>query len=481
QAPPSRKIFSFSMPFGSPATIGTRLQSLRARLKGEFEDSATLQRESIRNKLSRQDSITTVEEEILFKDVNKLPDVKISALVKAFIPKPTILSQSELKPPHLRIYEELSGDVIIVGGWRGSILRDVKTKRRVWIPVLKAGLNIKKIDLLLGPKDEDEINTTEKIYPDGILSHIGPVDISRKLMKLLESNPNITLHNFGYDWRLSLDISSKTLFKKLQDIYSKNGNKPIMIIAHSMGGIVSHSAMLQDPSLVRGIVYAGTPMPCPNVLGPLRYTDNILLSKDILTSEVNFMMRSSFIFVPRSGELFKDKKTGELINIDFFDPKNWVTYNLSPIVSSIRLRQERGEILTEQWQLNQPSKFAISFDEAYDYLSRTLKRTLKFMDSIKYDPNVKLPPLAIVFGNTVPSVRYSLVSGKKGIIEGDYYNFFYSPGDGVALHKYIFPEVLGLDDGVVVGKFNSSNGHVALLSDIESIGRALLSIVNEEE
>ncbi|KAG7832910.1 hypothetical protein KL943_004358 [Ogataea angusta] len=479
EASPTRKVFSFSLPFGSngPHKSG-RLSSIRSVLSPTrtiFDpDDKELQRIEIRQKLARQESISTVEEAVLFGDVTKLQDNKIDALFKSLKPTVKLPPNHEL-PDYLRIFQELEGDVIILGGYRGSILRDALTKRRAWIPVLKAGFNIKKIDLLLGPKDEDELHTEEKIYADGILSHIGPVDICKKLMATLDANPKVRVHNFGYDWRLSLDIPAEKLYALLEDIKNRTG-KPALIVAHSMGGLVSHSAMQKDPSLVRGIVYVGTPAPCSNIMGPLRFADHILLCKDLLTSEVNFMMRSSFVFIPRNGELFKDKNTGELYNIDFFDPKNWIEYNLSPIVSSIRLAQEAGKPVPPH--VKQQSRFAISFDEAYDYLCRTLKRTSEFLDSLEYDESREYPPMAVVYGNAVPSVRYSLVDGVDEIKMGHYYHFFYGPGDGVTNQKWVFPENRGYP---LVGKFNSTLGHVALLTDLDCIGKAMLAIVRAEQ
>lgn len=477
----SRKIFNFSMPFtnpswekklssipliGSLSSVGSsKLPSISLKKEKSDEDK---KRQDIKYKLKRQTTLSTIEESFYYKDITKLADGKFGALRKAIVPS---LSDDGWGN---KVFDELEGDVLIMGGYRGSILRDSKTHRRAWIPVLKAGLNIRKINLLLGPKDEDELNTEKTIYPDGMLSHIGPVDISRKLMNRLASNPKVTVHNWGYDWRLSIDLIVERLHRKLKNIYSQNGGKPIILIGHSMGGIVAHGAMLKDRKLVRGIIYAGTPLPCVNVLGPMRYNDNILLCNDLLTSEVNFMMRSSFIFLPRKDQcLFKDIKTGEHYQIDFFDPKMWVKYNLSPIVSNIRLKQEKGENV----DIKQQNKFSISFDDAYDYLCRTLKRTKTFRDQLKYDPNIEYPPLAVVYGNWIPSVKYSMVDGVEDIRKGIYYNFFYGPGDGITHEKWVFPKDASYP---LCGKFVSHNGHIGLLSDAKCMAEAFKAILKEE-
>lgn len=77
-----------------------------------------------------------------------------------------------------RALDTLTGDVVVMGGYRGSVLRSTRTKRQVWVPV-KLGLNIRKVNLEVGLDPEDEERMEETIYPSGMLQNIGPVDIVR--------------------------------------------------------------------------------------------------------------------------------------------------------------------------------------------------------------------------------------------------------------------------------------------------------------
>ena len=52
---------------------------------------------------------------------------------------------------------------------------------------------------------------------------------------------------------------TQNMIQYLENIYSVNGNEGIVIIAHSMGGLVALSAAQQKPDLVKGIVFCGTP------------------------------------------------------------------------------------------------------------------------------------------------------------------------------------------------------------------------------
>jgi hypothetical protein len=86
------------------------------------------------------------------------------------------------------------------------------------------------------------------------------------------------------------------------------------------------------PELFAGVVYAGVPQHCVNILGPLRNGDAVLLSSRVLTAQVNFSMRASFALLPEDGRCFIDKRTGERYDVDFFDVNTWDEYRLSPCI-----------------------------------------------------------------------------------------------------------------------------------------------------
>lgn len=500
------KVFSFTLPFGvtnfSESNIAeSLLSSLKSSipfLRDDEEEKEEMERLKIRDKMKRFDSVSTMEEALLYKDTKSFGNTRLEAVKKALTP--SIIS-SPVPGYNDDVFDNLQGDVLILGGYRGSILRDTKTQSRSWIPVIKAGFNFKKIDLVVGYRDEDELNAEDYNYPDGILSHIGPVDICRKLMKKLRSNEKINLHNFGYDWRLSLDLTSEKLFKKLTEINTKNGGKGCIVIAHSMGGLVSHYTMQKNPSLFRGLLYMGVPYPCPNILGPLRVGDKVLFSSTLLSAEANFFMRSSFVFLPKNGEIFKNSKTGEKYKLNFFDPDVWVEYNLSPLVSKERKKlsesekrknkgnnkllahkRHRAKIVNTSDRFSniefQESDFKHSFDESYDYLCRTLKRTENFINGLEFDEKKDYPPLALIYGATTPSVRFSMVKDKESIKKGEYWDFAYGIGDDVVHRSWLLPEVMGFP---LTAKIPSNHGHVSLMTDFESIAEALRAILQEEK
>jgi hypothetical protein len=262
----------------------------------------------------------------------------------AVLPPPPPRNHPQSTHPILEeAMSDLTGDVVILGGYRGSILRSAKPPhRQLWVP-MKVGLNLRKVDLEVGLTREDEERMEETIIPSGVLSHVGPVDVCRRLMKRLRKCDNairgdMRVWDYGYDWRLSPDLLSKRLIEFLERLPSNrgstNGGPPTRrgatVIAHSLGGLITRHAVNQRPDLFSGVVYAGVPQHCVNILGPLRNGDDVLLSSRVLTAQVNFTFRTSFALLPEDGHCFINKQSKEEYRVDFFDPQSWEEHRLSP-------------------------------------------------------------------------------------------------------------------------------------------------------
>lgn len=243
-----------------------------------------------------------------------------------------------------RALELLTGDIVVMGGYRGSVLRSTKTNRQVWVPV-KVGLNIRKVNLEVGLDPEDEERMEESIYASGMLKNIGPVDISKRLFKRLRECENartgkLRVWDYGYDWRLSPHILSRKLIAFLEQLPSNQGQglpeeRGAMVIAHSLGGLITRHAVNERPELFSGVIYAGTPQRCINILGPFRNGDAVLFNEKVLTAQVNFSLRTTFIFLPEDGFCFINKNTGEEYPVDFYDPQEWVKYCWSPCIETV--------------------------------------------------------------------------------------------------------------------------------------------------
>jgi pimeloyl-ACP methyl ester carboxylesterase len=204
-------------------------------------------------------------------------------------------------------------------------------------------LNIRKVNMEVGLDPEDEENMEKHIFASGMLQNIGPVDISKRLFKKLRDCDNakkglLRVHDFGYDWRLSPHLLSRKIVEFLEKLPSNQPGVQVekrgaLVIAHSLGGMLTRHAVNQRPELFSGVLYAGVPQRCINILGPLRNGDAVLLNEKVLTARVNFSLRTTFVFLPEDGFCFVDKHTGESYPVDFYNVDDWIKYRLSPCVS----------------------------------------------------------------------------------------------------------------------------------------------------
>jgi hypothetical protein len=467
--------------------------------------------------------------------------------------------------------ESLTGDVVIMGGYRGSILRKAKPPhRQLWVPV-KVGLNIRKVDLEVGLDPEDEERMEESIFASGMLQNIGPVDISKRLFKRLSEcenarNGKLRVWDYGYDWRLSPHLLSRKLTAFLEKLPSNqpgNGEKGgALVVAHSLGGVITRHVVNHRPELFSGVVYAGAPQSCVNILGPIRNGDAVLLSSRVLTAQVNFTLRTSFVLLPENGDCFFDINTKEKYLVDFFNLDDWIKYRWSPCTDPPlpprnqttgglgSLLNMSGSLLSlpvpgkksisgyalpqtsalspssEADQSMQPTEIStkntrpadvlrqandgtdqtlapqmgnnsnpiskgqstntsvsttvtIPRDKAVAYLGRTLAEIKKFKLELHFRPELsesnRYPPLAVIYGKSIPTVFGAKVDGREGIPCLDVYdNLAFASGDGVVLaREAMLPEGYKTVYG---GRISTDRGHVTLLGDLNAVGRAIEAV-----
>ncbi|MCJ1465920.1 hypothetical protein MMC07_004539 [Pseudocyphellaria aurata] len=439
--------------------------------------------------------------------------------------------------------DQLTGDLVIMGGYRGSVLRSAKPpNRQLWVPV-KVGLNIRKVNLEVGLSREDEEDMEDRIIPSGMLSHIGPVDMGRRLLKRLRGCANaqqgkLRVHDYGYDWRLSPDLLSAKLVAFLETLPSNSKETPdqdrgATVIAHSMGGLITRHAVNQRPELFSGVVYAGTPQHCINILGPMRNGDDVLLSSRVLTAQVNFTLRTSFLLLPEDGKCFVNKLTKEEYPVNFFDVEDWKQHAFSPCIAStlsaasqpekkgilgsvsgslpslplpgrrsfsLLSSKDAPETTHAAFDAANPASTAldshlssstsvstlctIPLPAALSYLERTLAATVAFKNELAFEPlhqsRNQYPPLSILYSTSVPTVLAARVASRDGIRRADAYDdLAFGSGDGVCLAKAaMLPPGYEYARG---GRVRTERGHVGLLGDLEAVGKCLTAVQQARE
>ncbi|KAK4456081.1 hypothetical protein QBC34DRAFT_8895 [Podospora aff. communis PSN243] len=446
------------------------------------------------------------------------------------------------------VLESMTGDVVVMGGYRGSILRSARAPhRRLWVPV-KVGLKIRKVNMEVGLDPRDEEDMENYIFASGMLQNIGPVDISRRLFKKLREcenarNGRLRVHDYGYDWRLSPHLLSRKLVSFLKTLASNQpgvsvADRGALVIAHSLGGLITRHAVNQHPELFSGVVFAGTPQRCINVLGPLRNGDAVLLNEKVLTAQVNLTLRTTFAFLPEDGFCFIDKITKEEYPVDFYNADDWVKYRLSPCVSGpalpplSRSSSALGSLLSLSESLpslplrgrsnsHQHKKSGPGIDHTQEhnaqagaavssagsvppvpnntplgqrpsepslaqqarfisYLRRTLAEIKQFRAELAHDAKHqeanRYPPFAVIYGKDVPTVYAARVAGREGIVCADAYDdLVFRGGDGVVLaREAMLPAGYEL---VKEGRICTDRGHVSMLGDLNAVGRAVGAVI----
>ncbi|ORY78501.1 hypothetical protein BCR37DRAFT_104595 [Protomyces lactucae-debilis] len=410
---------------------------------------------------------------------------------------PTIPGRLPASPPPFAGLSQATANlnIVVLGGYRGSVLRSTQDDRMLWVPV-KAGLGLRKVNLELPLSADAEADARKTIYPDGMLTNIGPIDISRKLLKRLRdaaSQGYCKVHEFGYDWRLGGAYLSSQFITFLESLQG-----PSLVVAHSMGGLITGHALNRRPDLFAGVIYGGTPWGgCPNILGPFRYGDSVLLNRTILSARTNFSMRSSFMLLPTHKRCFVDSATNKEIPVDLFDPEAWYAYGLSPMVASdgqagVGEAEDLNGILATggvtgpkaaptNGQRNariEKDKTDIPLSEARRYLEEILIAALQFKHELRHDPDIQYPPLAILRSEATPTVRGCKVNGKQGIADGDYTRFILSPGDGVV--TYNAADIRMMEGGAnyeVCADIATDRGHIGLFGDLKATEAAFMAIL----
>lgn len=249
-----------------------------------------------------------------------------------------------------KYFKNLRGNIVVLGGYRGSVLRDSETNQMLWVP-LKVGVGLRRPTLELGLSQEDEDRSEDLVVADEMLAGIGNmVDTGKRLINRC-STKNTRVHNFGYDWRLSLGKSSQKLEEFLVRLYEESSDDPKMrkgaqVVAHSMGGLVALHALSRTkfPRIFESLVFASTPfLGTANILGPFQFGDAALFNDEICSPKATFSFRSSFYLLPvdsgkgktdtSAGRCFEEED-GRPHDVDFLDPFTWNDLGLSPCLTA---------------------------------------------------------------------------------------------------------------------------------------------------
>jgi pimeloyl-ACP methyl ester carboxylesterase len=144
--------------------------------------------------------------------------------------------------------------LVFVHGIKGGRLRDRSGLR--WVgPRQALGLDRRRLCLPLswdnGRQEHDGCT------PDGPIESVLGVPVYRLFLRWAEARFT-TVVPFSYDWRRELPEAAERLTETLKAAAIKDGGPPV-VVAHSMGGLVTLLALRERPHLASGVLFAGVP------------------------------------------------------------------------------------------------------------------------------------------------------------------------------------------------------------------------------
>ncbi|KAJ3106742.1 hypothetical protein HDU97_005668 [Phlyctochytrium planicorne] len=286
----------------------------------------------------------------------------------------------------------IEGEVVFIPGLYGTNLHHKETDAKGWITMeMVWNLVHAEIGLPLGAEygeDDDHSPARSETSYFSILEAVGPINICRDLIKEMRQleicKTEVKFHCFGYDWRRELQHSSEGFEKFLEDIYRSNGNKPITVIAHSMGGLITLSTLNRRPELFKRCIFVGTPFgPVPLIVWALRRGAPLIPNPKLLGSSLHFLCRSSYVFLPRQGNACVVDDNGKDYEIDFFNLDSWRKYCLTPLLKAASDEQEKSDLLA--------------------YLDYALSSAKSFLESLKFRQDIEYPPLVVIRSDRWPT------------------------------------------------------------------------------
>ena len=146
-------------------------------------------------------------------------------------------AETQTPSPHKSRFSFLSGDLVLMGGFYGSYLKNATTSIRDWL-TLDVLLGFKSTNIAL-PLDVLLEKNDMKHVADTMLERIGLIDLCSQLVRELksweiESRGSFRFDQFAYDWRQDGQTAAQELIECVEKKFLLNGGKPVTIVARKL-------------------------------------------------------------------------------------------------------------------------------------------------------------------------------------------------------------------------------------------------------
>lgn len=220
---------------------------------------------------------------------------------------------------------------------------------------------------------------------------------------------------FSYDWRRDNNETVDLFRKFLREVRDRH-NKPVQVVAHSMGGLITRAALAEEPELFSSVVFVGVPFNGGlSFLEDMHAGASVGRNARILSPEVYFTLPAAYtLFQEGPSRIFEN---GKEIELDFYNADDWVKNRLG----------------LYSLELVGPSQTA--------HLRMALKRGKDFRARVKR-PVAAAVPITVVLGKNTPTLAAVEKNGPKSVRGYDFETRPREAGDGRVLEKDALPSGL---------------------------------------
>jgi pimeloyl-ACP methyl ester carboxylesterase len=303
---------------------------------------------------------------------------------------------------------------------------------------------------------------------------------------------------FPYDWRRDLTEVSQEYEAFLKEIYERH-KKPIQVVAHSMGGVITMSVVNRSPELFHSILFAGVPFRTGiGYIRDLTEGSSLGFNESAFPPETVFSFGSSFWTFPTEDEpanyhsgmfeyhpelAWEKSKVGQDFSsvpfkymlstssvpkpdhppkvwelkktpIDYYNADHWVKYKLGVFANPLPPEEEKVYL---------------------QHLRYSLARGKSFRESLKYNPNVNYPPISVISAKNYPTSVTVVRNGPKANKGLDFDSAPLVDGDGRIPFDCSFP-----DSRISHSAHLSELHHGDLLNDVSFIRTRLAELLSKD-
>jgi len=326
--------------------------------------------------------------------------------------------------------------IVFIHGIKGAKLVNPEGSLRYLS--LWQGLGFSTSSLALPMQFIDGKQQRDDLRVDEILDKVGPVGLYNSFMDEA-AKFQVPFTAFTYDWRRENLESVDAFIKFLEATKAKYGNLKVNVIAHSMGGLITLTALNRRPDLFERVVFVAVPFIGGIGLMPELHAGRSTGWNRSILSPPTLITFPSFLSVfPLQCDRLLDKNN-KTIAVDLYDSSDWQRLKLGPFATSI------------------PSE---SFQK---FFAEALTRAKTFQQGI-VKTAITYPPILAVAGSGFKTTTYMIQDGPEAELGWDFETAPTKNGDGLVSLTNVRPPA-----GIEHAYLEIKSDHLGVLTAPETI------------